>query len=305
MVEVEVRHPVAPADVAVLRDLAERAAAADDRLAFDDSVWRELTDPGARTAIVLALESGRPVAAAVLSPAEGSDRDRFNVELVTAAADPQRAVTLLEAAAAHIRAAGGRRLQLWVLAADPADDRVAAGAGLAPERELWQMRVALPLAEEPRWPGGVRVGSFRPGVDEAAWLVANNRTFAADPDQGGWTDTELRRREDEPWFDPAGFLVARDDHGIAGFCWTKIHPAAPPGEPDPLGEIYVIGVDPDRRGIGLGRALTVGGLASLHGRGTPVGMLYVDASNGPAVGLYRALGFTVSRVDRAYLRSVA
>jgi ribosomal protein S18 acetylase RimI-like enzyme len=34
-------------------------------------------------------------------------------------------------------------------------------------------------------------------------------------------------------------------------------------------------------------------------------MLFVDASNTPAIGLYKALGFTVSRVDRAYARDVA
>jgi ribosomal protein S18 acetylase RimI-like enzyme len=29
-------------------------------------------------------------------------------------------------------------------------------------------------------------------------------------------------------------------------------------------------------------------------------MLFVDAANDAAVGLYRALGFTISRTDRAY-----
>ncbi len=29
-------------------------------------------------------------------------------------------------------------------------------------------------------------------------------------------------------------------------------------------------------------------------------MLFVDAANTPAVGLYRALGFVTTRIDRAY-----
>jgi ribosomal protein S18 acetylase RimI-like enzyme len=33
-------------------------------------------------------------------------------------------------------------------------------------------------------------------------------------------------------------------------------------------------------------------------------MLFVDASNAPAVGLYRALGFVTSRIDRAYGRAL-
>ena len=36
----------------------------------------------------------------------------------------------------------------------------------------------------------------------------------------------LRAREQEAWFDPEGFLLAFDDEGLAGFCWTKVHPAA-------------------------------------------------------------------------------
>ena len=102
------------------------------------------------------------------------------------------------------------------------------------------------------------------------------------------------------WFDPEGFVLAFDADGLAGFCWTKVHPPQPPREPDALGEIYVIGADPSRHGRGLGRALTTAGLESLAGRGITVGMLYVDADNDAAVGLYRALGFVTHRTDRAY-----
>ena len=136
----------------------------------------------------------------------------------------------------------------------------------------------LPFAEEPRWPHGIQVRAFKPGNDEQEWLGVNNRAFAADPDQGGWTLDTLEDREEEPWFDPSGFLLALDDRGMAGFCWTKLHDAAPPVEPEPLGEIYVIGVEPDRQGSGLGRALTVAGLASIHERGPSIGMLFVDRS---------------------------
>ena len=43
-----------------------------------------------------------------------------------------------------------------------------------------------------------------------------------------------------------------------------------------------------------------GRLASLAARGIDVGMLFVDADDEAAVGLYRSLGFTTSRTDRAY-----
>ncbi|MCI0634196.1 MAG: mycothiol synthase, partial [Actinobacteria bacterium] len=168
-----------------------------------------------------------------------------------------------------------------------------------------EMRVPLPLTDQPEWPAGVKARTFAPGRDEDAWLAVNNRAFAGHPEQSGWVRATLQRRMAEPWFDPEGFLLAVDEHDrIVGFCWTKLHPAEP-GEPEALGEIFVIGVDPAHHGGGLGRALVVAGLGSLAGRGVRTGMLFVDGANEAAVGLYRALGFETHRRDRAYARAVS
>ena len=48
----------------------------------------------------------------------------------------------------------------------------------------------------------------------------------------------------------------------------------------------------------------IAGLQLVSERGIRVGMLYVDAANEPAVALYRSLGFTVHRIDRAYARQI-
>ena len=67
-----------------------------------------------------------------------------------------------------------------------------------------------------------------------------------------------------------------------------------------MGEVYVIGIDPSHRGTGLGRALLVAGLRLLAARGLPQAMLYVDAANTPAIGLYSSLGFTHWDTDVLY-----
>ncbi|HTK15733.1 MAG TPA: mycothiol synthase, partial [Acidimicrobiia bacterium] len=210
--------------------------------------------------------------------------------------------TLLDAAVAHVRAHGGGRLECWVFGAEDADDISFHAAGFTTTRELYEMRVALPLDEAPAWPAEVAVRTFERGRDEADWLRVNNVAFVGHPDQGSWTMATLEQRIAQPWFDPDLFLLAIDDNGIAGFNWLKLHDARPP-DPE-LGEIYVIGVDPRAQGTGVGRALAIAGLRAVYDRGVAIGILFVAADNPGALALYRSLGFEVHRTDRAYTREV-
>ena len=64
-----------------------------------------------------------------------------------------------------------------------------------------------------------------------------------------------------------------------------------------------IGVDPAWQGTGLGRGLLLAGLRLLAARGLTQAMLYVDAANTPAIGLYSSLGFTRWDTDVLYRRA--
>jgi mycothiol synthase len=197
-------------------------------------------------------------------------------------------------------------VRLWIMLANGDDDEAVAALGFQKERDLLQMRVALPLATDiVAATRPVETRAFVPGQDDEVWLAVNNRAFAGHPEQGNWTLEKLHGREQAEWFDPAGFLVAPDPNpegpGLIGSCWTKVHRHRTPI----LGEIYVISVDPSQHSQGWGRALTVAGLQWLSGQGLTVGMLYTDASNTAAVALYRSLGFTVDHTDRSYLRPIS
>ena len=197
-------------------------------------------------------------------------------------------------------AAGGHVLRLWAHGDLPAAAALARTAGFERFRALWQMRRSLgePLTqplEGPALPAGRALRTFVPGQDEDEWLKLNGRAFAKHPEQGGWTRHDLDLREREPWFDPAGFFIAERDGRMTGFHWTKVH--------DPtLGEVYVVGVDPDEQGSGLGRALTLAGLRHLRDLGVDQAMLYVDEDNVPAIRMYEGLGFTRATVDAMYRR---
>jgi len=193
-------------------------------------------------------------------------------------------------------AAGGHVLRLWAHGDLPAAAALARTAGFERFRALWQMRRSLgePL-DQPALPAGRALRTFVPGQDEDEWLKLNGRAFAKHPEQGGWTRHDLDLREREPWFDPAGFFIAERDGRMTGFHWTKVHGPY-------LGEVYVVGVDPDEQGSGLGRALTLAGLRHLRDLGVGQAMLYVDEDNVPAIRMYEGLGFTRAAVDAMYRR---
>jgi mycothiol synthase len=153
----------------------------------------------------------------------------------------------------------------------------------------------------------VRVASFRPGVDEAAWVEANARAFASHPEQGRLTFADLADRAAQPWFDPAGFLLAwrpGPPARLVGFHWTKVHPAT--GGRPPHGEVYVLGIDPAEQGHGLGRLLTLVGLHHLRDRyrhqGLAEVLLYVEGDNAAALRTYAGLGFVRRGADVRYAR---
>ncbi|MCL2091385.1 MAG: mycothiol synthase [Micrococcales bacterium] len=211
-------------------------------------------------------------------------------------------------------------LEVWAHGDLPAARARLAAVGARPVRALWLL--GRDLADRPApvpVPPGVRLRPFRVGQDEAAWLAVNARAFATHPEQGRTTLADLLVRQREPWFDPDGLILAVADAGtLLGSVWTKIAPPPPrdevPGQgrtycfvpgPElrpsaPVGEIYVLGVDPCAQGTGLGRVLTGAGLDYLAGRGLGRVVLFVESDNDVALATYMAAGFVREAVHTRY-----
>jgi mycothiol synthase len=199
------------------------------------------------------------------------------------------------------------RLRLWAHGESAGSGALARSMGFSRHRVLWQMRRSLrdPLPE-PVIPDGVTIRTFVVGQDEQRWTEVNNRAFADHPDQGGWDVGEVRLREAEPWFDARGFFLADRDGALVGFHWTKVHGShGRAGDHDhpPIGEVYVVGVDPSEQGHGLGPALTLIGLHHLQSLGLDEVLLYVDESNAHAIRVYERLGFTRYATDVSWMRT--
>ncbi|OZF51768.1 mycothiol synthase [Rhodococcus sp. 14-1411-2a] len=200
----------------------------------------------------------------------------------------------------------GSGTRIWAHGNLPAAQSVAARLGLQVVRELLQMRRASAHPDLPDVvvPEGISLRTYRGHQDDAELLRVNNAAFSWHPEQGGWTDRDIASRRDESWFDPAGLFLAFEEGSdrLLGFHWTKVHPAE--GVEPAIGEVYVVGIDPQSQGRGLGRVLTLAGLHYLHSRELGQIMLYVEADNTAAVHTYSKLGFENYHVDAAYARSV-
>ena len=298
---------LSPAQADLVVSLAEAAQAADGVAPLSEDVLLQVRHGSGPLARDLLLTAGDSVAgyAHLDGPDDAQDGDAqdgdMSGELVVHPEHRRRGygTALISALAA---AAEGHGIRLWAHGDLAAAAALARSAGFTRFRALWQMRMSFgePALPGPVFPAGVSVRTFRPGEDEESWLGVNQRAFAHHPEQGSWTREDLELREAEPWFDPGGFFLAERDGRVIGFHWTKVHPAG--GEGSPIGEVYVVGVDPGQQGGGLGRALTLTGLEHLRHLGLTQVMLYVDESNTAAVKMYTSLGFGRWSTDVMYRR---
>jgi mycothiol synthase len=199
-----------------------------------------------------------------------------------------------ELAAAALQEAPGD-VTAWSHADHPAAAALARRFGFAATRRLWVMARDAAAAEVPEVEGVTIRGYRDSDADEV--LRVNAAAFAHHPEQGSMDATNLAARMAEPWFDPAGLLVADSGDGLLAFHWTKQHDAE-------HGEVYVVAVDPAAQGRGLGKAVTAAGLAHLASRGVRRIILYVESDNDPAIATYSGLGFAHTSTHVQYTRQL-
>ncbi|MBF6332595.1 mycothiol synthase [Nocardia transvalensis] len=286
-----------PADLAAeIAELIDRATAADGVAPISEQAVLSLTTPSPARHLLIERD-GAVAGYANLVAAHGE-----HPAMAEAVVDPRaRGRGVGAALVAAALNAGGPGARVWAHGNLAPARAVAGRLGLTVARELWQMRRSLATPELPELevPADIVLRTYTGPEDDAELLRVNNAAFAWHPEQGGWSETEIAARRDSSWFDPKGLFIATDaadPSRILGFHWTKVHEDEQP----PVGEVYVVAIDPAAQGRGLGRLLTLAGLHYLRHRSLSEVLLYTEADNSAAVHTYTRLGFEPAYVDVAY-----
>lgn len=292
---------LSPAEIESVGKLVDAATRADGVNPLSEHVWLHLKHGGDHhdEHLLVRDEGGRTVAYAHFD--ETDTVSGASTELVV---HPQFRRRGLGTALVKelLSSSKDGRLRLWAHGESASSAALADSLGFRRQRILWQMRRSLRSElPDPSFPDSMTLAAFRRGHDEDELLRVNAASFQGLPDQAAWDRNDLDQRLGEDWFAPEGIIMAWTSSSLAGFHWTKIH--GDENSHEPIGEVYVLAVDPAWQGKGLGRALTLAGLHHLRAQGLSQVMLYVDSSNAAAIKLYSGLGFARWDTDVLYGRS--
>lgn len=172
----------------------------------------------------------------------------------------------------------------------------AARHGFAYARTFWKMTRALGDPPVAGWPAGIETRVFD-GSEEALrdFNDAYHESFAQHYHYVASTLEQARALTRQRSFRPQGLLLAYRDGRCVGFCRNAIRGRE--------GEVALLGVVREARGIGLGRALLRWGAAWLERVECASVELGVDGENESATALYRSEKFEISRTREFWSRS--
>lgn len=112
----------------------------------------------------------------------------------------------------------------------------------------------------------------------------------------GWRESQRKSVEAACAAQKIRVWVAEIDAGIVGFVAVELHPE------DGIGEIYMLAVDPDNQGSGIGTTLTEFALDWIQDAGMPVAMVETGGDPGHAAArrTYEKAGYVQLPIARYF-----
>ena len=201
------------------------------------------------------------------------------------------ATDLFGCAIAYARAARMKAAQVCIPQTNTAAKKLLISLRLAFLRYFFGYKLDLNTTQLP----AVRPGKFifrhlQPGEAEVLTAI-QNRSFA---DSWGFnpnTLEEITYRINSISCLPENIIMVYFGSRPVAYCWTKLYHRSHPVSGAKVGEIHMLGVDPDFRNQSLGRNVLTAGLAYLRHKGAETVELMADGEMPAALALYESAGF--------------
>jgi mycothiol synthase len=214
--------------------------------------------------------------------------------------------TLVDFADGIVRAKGRPEQLQGVVPGEPIGQAFLEAIGFAYHSTVWDLDLPpdRPVGP-PEWPDGLVGRPFAGAPDVEPWVRVFNAAFADHPTPLQLDATFVLAGLDDPDSDNGDVVVVEEaaTGEPIGFCATD--PGRRNGRVAEHGEIWAVGVRPDRQGRGIGRQLVRAGVERLRAIGVPNVSLSVNGRNAGALGLYESEGFVRSRTRDRWSRPVA
>ncbi len=140
------------------------------------------------------------------------------------------------------------------------------------------------------------------GGEETEWVTCINIAFKEHWGKRPASLNEFSRWVTDPSFDPTGVIGIRKNNVLVGVIYCEIDTAYVEYTGRKRSMLWIIGVIPSERGLGLGENLTVKGMNWSNAQGMEIAALFVDSENAPAVNLYQKLRFKTTYETRHLLK---
>jgi mycothiol synthase len=213
---------------------------------------------------------------------------------------------LVERGAAMTRELGRGEMLMGVAPGDADGAAFLAAMGFTFHSAVWDLDLPPDRAVPPPvWPQGHRARSIDRERDLDEWIRVYNASFADHPTPVQLNLKIVEGMLGDPDVEDADLILVEEERTgeIVGFCGTD--PQRRDGRIGHHGDLWSIGVRPDRQGQGLGRQLVRAGVERVRGLGVPAVGLAVNARNEGALGLYESEGFVRTRTRERWSRPVA
>jgi len=293
MTDIALRAPAID-DAATLASFLQ-ATSAEDGLsgvsAADVRSWFEIPGFDPAQDARLALANGSPLAYADVTALE----DDRGIVMLDARGEAGAVIEWAEERARSLTANAKLWAQVW--SENTRRQALLESRGYRPIRHSFEMQLDFDSRpEEPTWPDGATVRSFRQGVDDRALYNLHTETFAdawafEQASYARWRHWHIDRDD----FDPSLYFLTEEDDELTGFSMCRTNYA------DHGGWVGLFGVRRAWRRRGLGLALLRHSFVELWDRGARDVGLGVDAASPTgATRLYERAGMRVLKQFTTY-----